>query len=407
VNVRFNFCCFLSLFLFATGLFSANAIDWYRWRGPDLNGISKEKNWEKEWPADGPKRLWKANVGMGFSSLTVSKGRVYTSGNSNDVDTIFCLDANTGKEIWKHSYDSPLDPKYYEGGTSATPTVDGDKVYSISKRGDLFCLDAAKGKVIWNKSLTNEFGVEIPTWGFAGSPLIEGHMLILNVGSAGVALDKKTGKVIWTSGTSVSGYSTPVPFNSGKERAILLCLTEDVGAFRLKDGKELWRYPWKTRYDVNAAEPIISGDKVFISSGYDHGAMLLKIVGNKPELVWENKNMRNHINSSVLLNGFVYGPNEVELACVDLETGEKKWGEKSFGKGSLMMADGKLIALSDKGELMIVEPSPEKFTAISRAQVIGGKCWTTPVLSNAKIYCRNAKGDVVCIDVSEKQTASK
>lgn len=392
--------------ILAASLFSASALDWYRWRGPDLNGISKEKNWQSEWPEEGPKQLWKANVGQGFSSLAVSKGRVYTTGNSNDVDTVSCLDANTGREIWKRSYDCPLDPKFYEGGTSATPTVDGDHVYAISKRGDLFCLDAAKGKVLWSKSLTNELHVEIPTWGFAGSPLVEGNLLILNVGSAGTALDKKTGRLIWSNGTNVSGYSTPVPFNDGKARAILLCLKEDIGAFRMKDGKELWRYPWKTRYDVNAAQPILSDDKVFVSSGYDHGAMVLKVTDNKPELVWENKNIRNHINSSVLWNGFVYGPNETELACVDFATGEKKWAEKSFGKGSLMMADAKIIALSDKGELMIVEPTPEKFKAISRSQVIGGKCWSTPVLSNGKIYCRNAKGDIVCVDVSGKQTAS-
>src|SRR5262245_18743169 len=120
---------------FMAGLFSANAADWYRWRGPDLNGISKEKNWQTEWPSEGPKKLWKASVGIGFSSFAVSNGRVYTMGNASDTDAVFCFDANTGKEIWRHSYPAPLDPQYYEGGTSATPAVDDNRVYTISKRG--------------------------------------------------------------------------------------------------------------------------------------------------------------------------------------------------------------------------------------------------------------------------------
>lgn len=402
---RFFSSC-LTAALFAATSFSANALDWFRWRGPDLNGISKEKNWTAEWPADGPKKLWKASVGMGFSSFAVSNGRVYTIGNANDTDTVFCFDASTGKEIWKHSYPAPLDAKYYEGGTSSTPTVDGDRVFTLSKRGDAFCLDAATGKIIWSKNLEQELGAKIPTWGFAGSPLVEGDLLIMNVGSAGTALDKKSGKVVWSNGKDTAGYSTPVPLGSGKDRAVLLCIKQDVAAIRVSDGKELWRHPWKSAYDVNAADPILAGDKIFVSSGYNHGAMLLKVADNKPELVWENKNMKNHMNSSVVWNGHVYGPDEGELACLNLETGQKKWSEKSFGKGSLMMADGKIIGLSEKGELMVIEPTPEKFKVISRAQVIGGKCWTTPVLSNGKIYCRTSKGDVVCVDVSEKQTAS-
>lgn len=348
---------------------------------------------------------------MGFSSFAVSKGRVYTTGNADDSDTIFCFDANTGKEIWKHSYPAPLDAKYYEGGTSATPTVDGDRVFTLSKRGDVFCLDAAKGKVIWSKNLTNELGVELPNWGFASSPLVEGDLLILNVGSAGTALDKKSGKVVWSNGKLPGGYSTAVPFGSGKDRAVLLCLKQDIAAVRISDGKELWRYPWKTEWDINAADPILVDDNIFISSGINHGAALLKISGNKPELVWENKNMRNHFTTCALWDGYLYGPDDGEggttLTCIRFETGEKAWSEKSFGKGSLMIADGKIIGISDKGELMIIEPTPEKFKAISRAQVLGGKCWTMPVLSNGKIYCRNSKGDMVCLDVSGKQSARR
>src|SRR5919108_3155000 len=143
------------------------ALDWHRWRGPDANGISRETDWMAQWPAEGPNRVWKANVGTGFSSVAVSGGRVYTMGNQGKQDTVVCLDANTGAVRWKHAYDAPMDPKYYEGGPSATPTVDGERVYTLSKRGVAFCLETATGRVVWSKNLTRDLGVEIPTWGFA------------------------------------------------------------------------------------------------------------------------------------------------------------------------------------------------------------------------------------------------
>ncbi|MDB6124308.1 MAG: qgdA [Pedosphaera sp.] len=380
----------------------ARAEDWYRWRGPDLNGISKETGWQKNWPTEGPKQLWKASVGMGFSSVSVSKGHVYAMGNQKDTDTVYCFDAATGESVWKHTYPCALDPKYYEGGPSSTPAVDGDRVYTMSKKGDLFCLDAAKGKVVWSKNVHDELGAEIPTWGFAGSALIEGDLVILNVGEAGTAFDKKTGKLVWTSGKGVCGYSTPVAFNQGKDRCVALAAAQSVLAVKVADGKKVWSYPWKTQYDVNAADPIISEGKMFISSGYGHGGALVDISKETPTKIWENKNMKNHFASSVLWKGHLYGVDENELKCMVWDTGEVKWGEKKFGKGSLMLADGKIIGLSDKGELMVADAVPAEFKPISRAQVLGGKCWSVPVLSNGKIYCRNAKGDLVCLDVSGK-----
>jgi outer membrane protein assembly factor BamB len=345
---------------------------------------------------------------MGFSSVTVSKGRLYTMGNNgSDTDTIWCLDAATGKVNWKHSYPCPLDAKYYEGGTSSTPIVDGEHVYSISRKGNLFCLDAATGKVLWSKNLPAELNCEIPTWGFAGSPLVDGDLLILNVGSAGLGLNKKTGAVVWHSGEGASGYSTAVPFQSGDKHLVVFAASETIEAVDPATGKSAWTYPWKTQYDMNAPDPIISGDRVFISSGYGHGSAMLDIHRGKPSFVWANKEFRNHINSSVLWHGFLYGVDDISntqyaLKCVSWDTGEEKWSEPKFGKGSLIIADGKIIGLSDKGELYVIEPTPSGFKPISHAQVLGGKCWTTPVLANGRIYCRNSKGDLVCLDVSGK-----
>ena len=378
----------------------AGGVDWYRWRGPDLNGISKETGWQVHWPAEGPKVLWKASVGTGFACFAVNRGQVYTMGNANVTDSAFCLDARTGEVIWKYSYPCPLDPKNFEGGPCATPTVAEGCVYTFSRKGDLFCLDAAKGTVIWSKKLNEDPGLEVPAWGCSSSALIEGDLVVLNMGSAGVALDKKSGKVVWKSASSFGAYATPVPLTIGGERCLAILGRQSLVAVKAANGQQLWSYPWKTEYDVNSADPIVAGDKIFISSGYNHGGTLLRLSGPRPQKVWENKNMRNHFNTCVLWQGHLYGPDDGGLRCLAFNTGELKWTYGGFGKGSLMMAGGKLVALSEKGELIIAEPTPAAFQPISRAKVLTGKCWTTPVLSNGHIYCRNAAGDVVCVDVS-------
>ncbi len=379
------------------------AKDWPHYRGPDSNGISTESGWSVSWPASGPKLLWKANVGIGFSSVSVAESRAYTLGNRDDQDTIYCFDAATGQPIWKHSYASKLEAKYYEGGPSATPTVEDGRVYTLSKAGVINCLQAADGKVIWSANLADDLKVKVPTWGFSSSPVIGGNAIYLNVGTRGTALEKASGKVIWTTGEQASGYSSLVPFEMGGKRGLALLTAQSLAATDSSTGAELWSYPWKTSYDVNAADPILSGNRVFISSGYNHGAALVEIVNDQPKLLWANKNMRNQNNSSVLLGESLYGfdgDSNSELKCLDFNSGQVRWTQKGLGKGALTAADGKLIVLSEKGELIIAAADSSAFKPLARSQILGGKCWTMPVLSNGRIYCRNAAGDVVCVDVS-------
>jgi len=379
--------------------------EWGNWRGPDRNGISRESEWDPNWGEDGPKELWRASVGIGFSSITVVQGRVFTMGNVDDVDMVWCLDANNGKRIWRHQYPCRRDPKSYEGGPSATPTVYDYKVYTLSKQGHLYCLNVADGRVAWRKNISKDLGFEIPKWGFASSPLILDKTLIVNAGAGGIALDRRSGKVLWQSARTPSGYATPVPFQYAGKRYLAIFSHRSLEVVGSDDGGKLWSVPWKTRWDVNAADPIISDGKIFISSGYNRGCALIKI-GRTPETLWENKNMRNRFSSCVLLNGYLYGIDGFDkptLRCISFETGEVQWSYERLGKGSLMAADGKLIILGGKGELVIAEASPEAFKPISRAQVLTRKCWTVPVLAGGRIYARNAFGDLVCLDVSKKQ----
>jgi len=383
-----------SLSAFGSGALYAS--DWPNWRGPDYNGISKETGWTASKINSNTKPLWKASVGTGFSSIAVSNGRAYTMGNTNNQDTVYCLDAEKGDVIWKHSYRAPLDSGNYEGGPSATPTVADGKVYTISKKGKVFCLDAATGDVIWQK----ELDVKIPKWGLAGSALVMDNMVIFNAGTRGMALNKDDGSVIWDNGKKAAGYATGVPFTSDGKKCVAMFGANEASGLIAATGKEIWSFKWKTNYDVNAADPIISGDKVFVSSGYNTGCGVFEINNGKAKQVWRNKNIRNHFNSCVLQGGYVYGFDEKTLKCLDFNTGQEKWSKSGLGKGSLMAADGKLIILSEKGKLVIAEVSPSAFKEISSAQILSGKCWTMPVLANGRIYARNAVGDLVCVDVA-------
>jgi outer membrane protein assembly factor BamB len=383
--------------------------DWPIYRGPQHNGFTSETDWIADFPATGPTQLWKASIGIGFSSMTISNGRVYAMGNSGkggpnaNQDTVFCFDADTGKEVWKHTYSCPLQPKYYEGGTLSTPTVDGNVVYTISKMGHLFCLDAATGSVKWQKNMNEDLGFKLPTWHFPGSPFIYENMLILNLGNAGVALNKTNGSVIWDNGKDICGYATPLPFTMDGQKCVAILGASHITGVRISDGKVLWKSSFENRTKVNAADPIIVGNEVFASSGYNHGCVKIKVTGGNVETIWQNKNMRNKINCSMFWKGYFYGFDESKLTCLDFKDGSIKWADGSLGMGALMMStDGRMIIISDKGELVIANADPEKFDIISRAQILPkSKCWTTPILANGKIYARNAKGDMVCVDVSQ------
>ena len=395
----------LSLLTFAALTATATAGDWPRYRGADSDGISTEKNWLGAWPGGQPKQLWKKNVGTGFASLTVAGGHVFTVGHSGKQDTVHCFDAATGAEVWKHSYAHDLDPKNYEGGPSATPTVDGERVFTLSKQGDVLCLDAKTGAVIWTKNVHKEFGAELPDWGFAGSPHVEGDLVVLNAGTSGTALQKATGEKARSSGKDAAGSGTPVPFLDGGTRSLAIFGAKQVFAVEPLTGKVLWQHPWKTEHDVNSADPVVSGDVMYLSSGYGKGGAAVRFGGGKAQQVWFNKEIRAHFASPIVIGGHVYGidgqggDKDSKLKCLDLKTGKVLWSSPNSATGSLAAADGKLIWLTGNGELVIVAAKPDGYQELARAQVGGGKFWTAPVLANGKVYVRNAKGDVICVDV--------
>jgi len=385
-----------------------SADDWPQYRGPNRDGISKETEWgTAKWSAQGPKILWRTALGYGFSSIAVSNGRVYTMGNIEDkTDVLYCLDARTGGEIWKYPYPCPRGQSQHEGGPNSTPTVDKDLVFILSKMGHLACFQTETGKLRWFKDFRADFGVQPPQWGYACSPLVLGDKVIVEVGAPNtslVAFNRNSGEIAWKSSSDKAAYSSPVYFKLVNFELLASFPGSGLLISNATNGQALSRFPWKTSYDVNAATPIIiDGDKVFISSGYGTGCALVQVGQGPPKALWQNREMKNHFSSCVYTDGHLYGFDESELKCLSATDGTVRWNQPGLGKGSLLLAGGRLIVLSERGELLVANASPSGFTPTARGQALSGKCWTMPVLANGCVYARNAVGDLVCVDMSDK-----
>jgi len=326
-------------------------------------------------------------------------------GNAEDKDTVFCLSAETGEVVWRYAYDCPLDDRFFEGGPTSTPTVDGDRVYTLSRQGDLFCFDALSGQIRWSQNVQRENDARIPGWGFSSSVLVHEDKLILNVGDAGLALDKLTGKLLWKSGDGEAGYMTPHKVKIDDQWYALIASGKFYQCVSINSGNVGWKHRWLTTNGCNAADPIVSEGRVFISSGYGRGAALLSFTDKTAKVVWSNNEMQNQMNSSIFIDGYVYGfdgdegGGEVQLKCLEFSTGEVRWSYPGLGAGSLFAADNHFIVLSETGELVIAPVSNDSFEPSRSKKILDGKCWTAPVLSHGLIYCRNASGDIACVNL--------
>jgi outer membrane protein assembly factor BamB len=388
--------------------------DWPQWRGPHRNGISTEQI-NNRWPAAGPKVVWSASVGTGFSGVSISSGYAVTMGNTTNEDTVWCFEARTGALVWKHCYPAQLSPQWYEGGPGATPTIEGNRVYTISKWGDVFCFDGTTGSIVWQRDLRQD-GIKPNRWGFAGSPLIWHDLLILNAGGAGTALDRNTGRIAWSNGTNATGYASPMIFHIRDTECVLIFSAQQLVALDPQTGAERWRHPWKTDWDTNNSDPVLYNDCIFLSS-FSRGCALLSLKNESPEVLYDTNTVFNNLSPGVLLGQYYYvfsgeAKKDTQLRCLHLPTGQLKWSTKEPAFGSVISADGALIVLTEKGELLLFGqdhsaqgkqpvggPIPEG-QPIARAKVLSSTCWTPPSLANGILYVRNAKGELKCLDMS-------
>ena len=373
--------------------------DWPRFRGPNGDGISTETGLRTSWPEEGPELLWRAPVGEGFSGISVVGDRLFTMYGRDRSEWVAGFDAGSGRELWRYRSDG----LYRDGqgnGPRSTPTVDGALVFALGAQGRLHALDAESGQEVWSRDLVDDYGARRPTWGISTQPLIHGNLLLVNVGGRSgasiVAFDKRTGNEVWRSQDDLAGYAAPLRIKIGGLTQIVFFTAEGLVSVSPTSGELYWRAPWKTSLDVNAAAPVfVAPDKVFVSSGYDKGAALLRIRTNGARAsaaeVWRSRVMRNRFSSSIHYDGYIYGFDETTFKCIDADSGEMMWRSRGLGHGSLILADGHLIILSDRGVLALVEASPAGYKEKARTRVLGGKTWTPPTLAGGRLYLRNER----------------
>ena len=389
----------LSVILLSTFPFLLLADDWPGFLGPDRTGVSKETLPAK--PA--PEVIWKREIGIGFSSISVVGDRAYAMGHQDGKETVFCFDALSGEVVWRHSYEGELLPNLHEGGPAATPMIDGEQLFTVGKQGQMFSLNRHNGDITWEQDLREVFEVKVPEWGFSASPLVDGNRLLLDLGPT-VCIHKLTGKKVWATEAYKAGYGSVMRFEQEGESYYGTLNNDGLIIVDPINGESLAFYKWPTSFDTNATTPLYHEGRLFVSTAYNKGCGLFTFDEGQIKVVYENKEMRNHMNNSILYGDYLFGFDRkahnrrlVKLRCMKWDTGEITWSVENLGCGSLIRAGEHLVVLSDQGELLVARANPEAFEPIVRKNVLDGKCWTPPALANGVVYARNAKGTLVAV----------
>ncbi len=398
---------------------------WPQWRGPQRDGVSPETGWRKDWPAEGPPKLWRAAVGAGLSSPVVAEGRLVTHGNDgNGADTIFAFDAATGAERWHFSFpcksaahEMPIVPN----GPGATPTITGGRVFALSREGDLVVLDAASGQVAWRKNLVADLGGKRPVYGYSQSPLVADGRIYLDAGAepdktgSTIALDAATGAVQWKAGTGEAGYSSARMFERDGRRFVAMFKGEALDVFDPADGRVAWSFRMTGRDFTNALTPVFVGHRILVSNTSEAFARLLDWdPGATPNVrvAWTNQQFAQLFNNAILLDGCLFAFNEkrrspVEFTCVDAATGEGRWVSDAVPIGTFVLADGHWLFLTREGEVVVAPASATALKPIARFKALEGKCYATPTLANGRLYVRSNAGELAAFDLGRAPGAAE
>jgi outer membrane protein assembly factor BamB len=375
------------------------AADWPQLLGPQRNGVH---------PAPGPvvslnstKQLWKKQIGAGFSAPVIASVKLILFHRVGDVERVEAMNPATGESLWKLDYSTSYRDDFgFDEGPRGTPTTVDGRVYTFGAEGVLHALDLNTGKRLWRVDTHPKFGVRKGFFGAAASPLV-GDAVYVNVGgpnNAGiVAFDKANGNVLWTATNDDAGYSSPVMANiAGKPT--LLCFTRaGLAALAPATGQVRFHFPWRSRSNasVNAALPVVSGNRVFLSASYSTGAVLLDLSGSAAKQIWSSDDsLSNHYATSVLKDGYLYGFHGRQemgqsLRCVEFATGKVRWSEDGFGAGTVAIVGDKLVIVRENGEGVIAAATPEGFRVDSRAQLLPAVVRSYPAINDGRIYLRN------------------
>ena len=397
----------------ALGILTASAADWPQLLGPNRNGVTDAKGLAASWPKNGPQFLWKRNVGNGFAGPVVADGKLIVFHRVHDNEVVEAMDAATGNELWKQEYPTTYrDDFNFDPGPRAVPTIAGGKVYTYGANGTLSCFALAEGKKVWSVECRTEFGASKGFFGLACSPLVDGNAVIVDVGggrnSGVIAFNKDSGKVLWRAVDDSPSYSSPVAATLGGKRMVLACTRNYFVGLEAASGKLVFQIEFKPPINasVTGALPLVRGSDVFISAAYDLGAQMLNVDDAKPKVIWQgDEQMSLQFTTAVLKDGFLYGlhgrhdfPGGTELRCVEWQTGKVRWCKPGLTGANVMLAGDQLLVLTEGGQLIKADASPDGFKETARAQIIGSGVRAYPALADGQFFARD-KSRLVCVNL--------
>ncbi|MFP4471535.1 MAG: PQQ-binding-like beta-propeller repeat protein [Bacteroidales bacterium] len=388
----------LAVFLmFNLSAFSQKAVtnSWEQFRGANGAGVISGAELPENWALSKPALLWTLDVGNGFSEVAV-KGDVAYIQSSDTLDGgyefLAALNADTGEELWKTRIDSLwVENDGWGHGPRSTPAIGEEMVYCLSGCGRFCALKPGSGEIAWSKSLVTDYGARTPRWGFSTSPVIAEDMVIIETGGteqrAVTAFDAITGEIRWSKGNGAASYCTPAIVELEGQQQLVYALDTMLIAFD-PQGNEIWSYRMPLRAPITM--PVfIAPDKFFLASEGANSGFIVQVKDNEATEVYSGRTMLTNWSTACYHEGYLYGFSRAKLVCMSVETGKMTWGERGFGKGSLMILNGKLVIMADQGELVLAEANPEAFTPLYREQVLEGRSWTAPSFANGKLFVRN------------------
>lgn len=407
------------------------AEDWPEWRGAGRQGVWTESGIIDKFPAGGLEVSWRGKVGNGYAGPAVADGLVYVTDivsqqGRRGTERVLCLDEDTAKVIWKHEWPADYSGMSYDNGPRATPTVDGDRVYTLGAAGALHCLNAKTGKVIWKKDYVEDFNAVVPTWGIAGAPLVDGGRLIALVGgdpgAKVVAFDKMTGKELWRALSSdwEPGYNPPFLLEAGGTKQLIIWHPRAITSLNPESGKIYWQHEFRVQHGLTVATPVVDQNRLLVTAFYE-GSRMLKLSPSRPraDLMWSGNSkseidtdgLHSLVSTPVIQGDYIYGICSYgQLRCLDARTGKRVWetidatGEKArWATGHIVRQGDRFFISNDRGELIIAKLSPAGYDEIDRTKIIeptssvnqrrelGAINWTHPAYANRHLITRNDK----------------
>jgi outer membrane protein assembly factor BamB len=377
---------------------------WPQYRGPQRHGTTDGEGLLTSWADGQPAEIWRRPIGIGYSAVTAAGGRLYTMAANGEDEVVLCLDAGTGEVVWQTVVGPSGSSDMEDEGPRSTPTVADGIVYAASSAARLVALSADDGSLVWQRDLEGP----APRFGYSVSPLVDGGRVVVEAGGddehPGVfAFDAKSGEPEWVALTGPAGYSSPIAVEIGGRWQYVFFRRVGAAVVSLSpQGELLWQHPTKGLAIITT--PIfLAPDRIFVASADDvFGGLMLRITEQDgvfaTEEVWSERLMRNHFNTSVLVDGHLYGFDNGTFRCLDAETGEKKWAKRGLGKGSLVAAGGLLLVLGDDGTLVLAHATPDRFEEAGRIQAMEGRAWTAPSIADGRIYLRDFD-EIVAFDL--------